>query len=527
MEMFLFGKRRCVFVLKSLFLLCSALGVNQLIMAQGNDLRLNQKGYFEKRGLNVMVFSNWYDGNFSDSKISGIEIIHHGVRTVTNGDVRLNSTPGQWDPVPELVSRKTDTTKNQIEAYLRYPKFDFGYVIKTEARDGGIYIGVYLDKALPESLKGKAGLNLEFLPAAYFEKTYFADNNTGNFPLYPSGEMFIDAAGKAEPLPYAQGKSISFAPEDPERKITIRATEGILLMFDGRNQAQNGWFVLRTIIPSERTGKVVEWFVSANTISNWTRPPVIGHSQAGYHPNQEKIAVIELDKNDSFPPIARLLKINENGNYNTVFSAKTVEWGEYLRYKYAKFDFSNERNEGLYMIECGGVRTKPFRISKEAYKEVWHLTQDIFMPVQMDHMYVNEAYRVWHGASHLDDARQAPVNYEHFDLYAQGPGTDSPFKPGEHISGLNIGGWFDAGDFDIRTETHYDLILKLVHAWEQFSPRRDETTINESKRYVNIHVPDGKPDMLQQIEHGTLALIAQYRVFGHAIPGIIAPDLTQ
>jgi endoglucanase len=52
-----------------------------------NDvLKLNDVGYFEKTGLNVLVFSNFYDGSFSDAKISGIEIIHHGVRTATNGD---------------------------------------------------------------------------------------------------------------------------------------------------------------------------------------------------------------------------------------------------------------------------------------------------------------------------------------------------------------------------------------------------------------------------------------------------------
>ena len=85
----------------------------------------------------------------------------------------------------------------------------------------------------------------------------------------------------------------------------------------------------------------------------------------------------------------------------------------------------------------------------------WQPTLDVYFPVQMDHMFVNEAYRVWHGASHLDDARQAPVGHEHFDLYAQGPATDSPFAPGEHIPGLNVGGWFDAGDFDLRTQTHY------------------------------------------------------------------------
>jgi endoglucanase len=56
-------------------------------------LKLNSLGYFEKHGLNVLVFSNWYDGNFSDAKISGVELIHRGVRTATNGDVRMKSTP--------------------------------------------------------------------------------------------------------------------------------------------------------------------------------------------------------------------------------------------------------------------------------------------------------------------------------------------------------------------------------------------------------------------------------------------------
>lgn len=68
-------------------------------------LKLNDLGYFETRGLNVLVFSNRYNDLFSDSKMSGIETIHHGVRTATNGDVRLNPTPEQWDPIPQLGER--------------------------------------------------------------------------------------------------------------------------------------------------------------------------------------------------------------------------------------------------------------------------------------------------------------------------------------------------------------------------------------------------------------------------------------
>src|SRR5690606_25826169 len=70
-------------------------------------------------------------------------------------------------------------------------------------------------------------------------------------------------------------------------------------------------------------------------------------------------------------------------------------------------------------------------------------------------------------------------------------------------------------------------VLSMVDTWERFRPGRDETTIDQRRKHVEIHVPDGKPDLLQQIEHGTLALVAQHRVFGHAIPGIVEPDLGQ
>jgi hypothetical protein len=179
------------------------------------------------------------------------------------------------------------------------------------------------------------------------------------------------------------------------------------------------------------------------------------------------------------------------------------------------------------VVEYGATRSAPFRIAEDLYDGAWHLTSDVYLPIAMDHMFVNEAYRVWHGDSHRDDARQAPTAHEHFDLYAQGPNTDTPYKPGEHIPGLNVGGWLDAGDFDIRTQTNYAVVESLVQVWESFRPERDETTVDQNRRYVDLHVPDGVPDILQQIEHGTLQLIAQFRAVGHAIGGIVEPDLGQ
>jgi hypothetical protein len=520
--------------LKQLFFSLSALLLIHLLTSSpaqsqttGKDLILNSQDYFERQGLNVMVFSNWYNGSFSDSKMSGIEIIHHEVRTVTNGDVRLSPTPTQWDPIPTFVDRKVIKEAQTITANLKYPDFNFNYTIKVVAQGGGIVITVNLDQQLPEELIGKAGFNFEFLPSAYFEKTYSADGVSHLFPRYPSGPMEADAQGVTNPLPLATANTMVLAPEDPERRVTIESKTGNLSIYDGRNKAQNGWFVVRSLIPANKTGKVIEWFVSANTIDGWIRKPVIAHSQVGYFPAEKKVAVIEFDRNDKTDFAAKLIKILPNGKRDEVFSAKIGSREDYLRYQYGKFDFSSVTEPGLYEIEYGNVLTKPFLIGQDIYSTAWQPTLDIFLPVQMDHMFVNEAYRVWHGAAHLDDALQAPVNHKHFDLYAQGPTTDTPYQPGEHIPGLNIGGWFDAGDFDIRTQTHYDVVTRLAETWELFKPTHDETTINQETRHVEIHSPDGKPDILQQIEHGVLALLAQYKACGHAIPGIIDGNLSQ
>ncbi len=496
-----------------------------LLAAESRPFQLNDNEYFETRGVNVLVFSNWYNGLFDDSKMSGVELIQHGVRTATNGDVRLNATPEQWDAIPEFVDREVDRQNGIIQANLRYARFDFDFSIRAEAAGDSILISVSLPRPLPPELVGKAGFNLEFLPAAYFEKSFIMDQSSGIFPLYPRGPK--EQNDKVEPPPLATGNRLVLAPDDPERTVTVSSPDVLMNLYDGRSKAQNGWFVVRSLLPAGKTGRVLEWAISAKSKDDWTRTPVISHSQVGYHPRQKKTAVIELDPNDRTETQARLYRVDSDGDFIQVRAAVPAEWGRYKRYHYHTFDFSEIREEGVYFIEYAGQKTAPFRIAGNVYSDIWYPTLDIYFPVQMDHVTVNEAYRVWHGASHLDDALQAPVNHEHFDLYAQGPTTDTPFKPGEHIPGLNIGGWYDAGDYDIRTQTQYAVVRNLVNAWETFRPERDTTSVDYPRKYVDIHVPDGKPDLVQQIEHGTLALVAQFRAVGHAIPGIIVPDLSQ
>ncbi len=509
-------------------------------------LQLNDLGYFETPGVNIFVYSNQYTGMFNDEKNAGIEIIHHGVRTSTGGAVRLQNTPEQWDLVPTVVNRKIDKATNTISLGLRYNDYDFDSRISVTPKENGVLITVFLDKPLPEKLEGRAGFNLEFIPSSYFRKTYLIDGKPGEFPLYPSspttmeplsnkimqyaGHTTFDDRGRKEfivPGPLATGKTLLMAPEDPEQFVKIQSLDADLMLFDGRDLAQNGWFIVRSILPSKKTGTVLQWYLEPNAIPDWKRVPVIQFSQVGYHPGQEKTAVIELDKNDTPLQKASLFQVTPEGKFVEKLTAEIIQWGKFTRYNYLKFDFTSVKDQGIYFIRYGNQSTNTFLISKDVYRNIWYPTLDVWFPVQMDHMMVNEAYRTWHGAPFLDDALQAPVNHQHFDGYKMGPTTDTKYKDFERIPGLNVGGWFDAGDFDIQTLSHVVVLLNFVDTWEKFKISRDETFIDQASRYVDIHRPDGKPDILQQIEHGALNVVAQVENIGHPVRGIIVPNLYQ
>ncbi len=512
--------------------------------AATNGLAINGKDYFETRGLNVFVFTNEYNGMFFDEKTAGVEVIQHGVRIVTGGAVRLKPTPEQWDQIPKVAGRKVDRAANTIEVVLRHEDFDFDSRLVVTPAGGGFRIAVFLDKPVPEKLEGRAGLNMEFLPSRFFERTYLADGKPGIFPRYPAGPTVVKPASTqvrqfegystfddrgrndyVEPDPFAKGKTLVFAPEDPERHVRIEALSGELMLLDGRNVAQNGWFVVRSLLDVKKTGKVAEWLVQPHVMPGWTRRPVIGFSQAGYTPGQPKRAVIELDPNDQPLPTVTLFEVPATGVPVERQEISTQPWGQYLRYNYVTADFSSVKQPGLYFLKYGDQKTETFPIDAAVYESAWHLTSDVWFPAQMDHMTVNEAYRVWHGLTHMDDALQAPVNIQHFDGYRMGPTTETKYKPLERIPGLAVGGWFDAGDFDIQTGSHAMVIMNLVATWEAFTPTRDQTLIDQQQRFVDMHRPDGKPDLLQQIEHGALQVAAQHRALGRAVRGIVDSQL--
>ena len=523
-------KKYLSFLLTSL----SALAAVSCCNCPDSDLVLNESEYFEKQGVNVLVYSNLFNGGFNDEKNSGIEIIHHGVRTVQGGAVRLSSTPEQWDLVPATPSRTVSKEDSSIEVAMRYEDYDFDSRVVVTAKGEAFEISVYLDEPLPEKLVGHAGFNLEFLPSQYWGKTYVVDGRPDRFPRYAASETVTkpnsekprqfkgyktyDDRGTGryiDPLPLEQGREFIIAPDAPERMMTISSDDSDIMLYDGRMLAQNGWYVFRSELPADKVGKVITWTVEPNSVKGWVREPNIGFSQVGYMPDQPKIAVIELDKNYKSEKTAQVIKVETDGNETVAFKGKVNNWGRYYKYNYDRFDFTELKEPGVYYIRYGETKTNNFIINDNVYDKITDATSDIWIPIHMNHMYVNEGYRVWHGEPFKEGYRQAPRNTDHFDLHDQGPTTDTRFKDLELIPGLNVGGYFDAGDFDIETHSNISVVQNLVRAWELFRSDRDQTFVSQEQRYVDLHRPDGTPDILQYIEHGVLNLVAQAEILGH------------
>lgn len=520
-------------------ILASAIIFLFALSLSAQDLKINKDEYFEMPGLNVMVFYDIYP----EGHQGAIGIIQNGTRVATNGDIRLEPTPGQWQPIPKVGDREIFPEDNEIRVKctypdesrqgkghtpLYYPDLDFSYNVRVFGEGKKFRIVVDLEKPLPEEWIGKVGFNLELFPATLFGKSWYLDKQSGIFPLQANGPMQKDADGNWQAFPIATGKKLTIAPDVAEQTLIISSVKSELQLIDGRFYHNNGWFVVRSEVPSGATKNAIEWLVDANIVDNFKHKPVVHVSQVGYYTDQPKIASVELDKTETDIGEVSLLRLSEDGGFKTIKKEIPVKWGKYLRFNYYQFNFSEVEKNGIYQIKYNDYKTEPFKIGNDVYeRHVWQPTLEYFLPVQMCHMRINEGYRVWHDLCHMDDALMAPLDTNHFDGYQQGSSTLTDFEPLEQVPGLNVGGWHDAGDYDFRIESQAGTVWTLALSYEEFGEDWDQTTVDRDKNIVEIHLPDGKPDILQQVEHGVLTILGGYENLGRLYNGIICNKLRQ
>ena len=535
------------------------------ITASAQTFQLNNDGYFNAGGTDVMAFSDFYP----EGHQGGVCVIMNGQRIATNGDIRLEATPGQWQPVPKQLSRKAEG--NRIVTTLCYPDssrhmtgfnpmvypdWRVNYTVSVEPQGKGILVTVDLDKPVPDFLLGKVGFNLEFFPGYLFGKPWVMDQQSGIYPQQPNapllqvatnrghdGDYFAGKGLRADlaqldgegysPLraddiisaPYAVGSKFTSRPDDRSQKLTVESFTGPLKLFDGRMNHNNGWFVLRSEIAKGATKGAVRWLITPEVDSQWRYQPVIQTSQIGYQTRQQKRIVIETDKRDNTIEPLQLVRIDADGE-TIVRTVQPKVWGNFLRYRYLTADLSDVTEAGLYQLRYGNSQSSVFRIADDVYERgVWQPVVEYFLPVQMCHMRVAEKYRIWHDACHMDDALMAHVG-NHIDGYVQQPGL-SKYAEGAQVPGVNVGGWHDAGDFDLRVESQAGEAYILALAYEQFHPDIDVTAVDQQRHRVEIHEPDGKNDILQQVENGALTVVRSYQALGRLYRGIICNSLRQ
>ena len=487
--------------------------------------KLNPYLCYETASVVILFYHNFYE----EGKQGGLEIIQQGTRIAGNGNLRLNPSPGQWDARPENGTPQIADDGVSLMVTCKYPHQDIHYIVRLTPEAESLRLVVDLNKPLPVEWSGIAGFNLELIPHLYTGKSYMLDASVGIFPrCFDSPNLRITDSQNLITTPLSRGHKLYITPEDPATRLTIETKQSEILLLDGRAEAENGWFIIRSLIPAGTTTRAVEWIITPEAGANWTRPPVICYSQVGYHLRQRKCAVIELGPCSIRPKTTRLVRIQRDGAIEIVKTARPRLWGRYLYNNYAQFDFSEVKQPGLYRIEYADQVTGSFPIGDNIYNEgVWQPTLDTFFPVQMCHMEVRDGYRVWHGACHLDDALQAPVNHKHFDGYTQYGETDTSFAPLTHIPHLDAGGWHDAGDYDLAAGSQASTTRRLAHIREIFRIDQDQMTVDQNLRKVTLHQPDGIPDLVQQVAHGAQNLLSGYRACGHSFSGIIESNLQQ
>ena len=77
--------------------------LSTLISAQGLSaadftMKVTDKNYLDTQGFSVFLYDSTYHPVFVDQKNTAMEMILHGQRIATNGDVRLMPTPSSVGP---------------------------------------------------------------------------------------------------------------------------------------------------------------------------------------------------------------------------------------------------------------------------------------------------------------------------------------------------------------------------------------------------------------------------------------------
>ena len=147
--------------MKNILTSIGLLALIQFHPLQAQEFKLDPAGYLRNEGVDVMAFSDVYP----EGKQTGVTIIMNNNRVAASGDIRLETSQGQWQPLPVLRSRQVNEADNSITVTLSYPDssrhmtgfnptlypdFVFQYTIRVAGEGDNVIVTVDLDTPVPQ-----------------------------------------------------------------------------------------------------------------------------------------------------------------------------------------------------------------------------------------------------------------------------------------------------------------------------------------------------------------------------------------
>lgn len=300
--------------------------------AESERIRLNSKEYFAAPGFSFLVFHNDYQVGFQ----GGLQMIQNGERILDSGDFYIIPRKGERAGRQAALRRLIDSerTTATVEAEVKGWKLRYNLICTTDGEKMAVRLKTLTP--VPWDRVREAGFRIYIYPGDYYGKSFQGDNGSGNFPRQYDGRHIL-----------MKGTSrLLVAAEDPGRSFLITRSNETLQLADNRIHSPQPWFSVEAPLKTGSSEVRVE--ITPSMLPGWRRTPVIGISQIGYHPAQPKRAVIELDPRDDPTGEARLYRLRNGGTWKLVKSGRCKSWGEFLRYQYTIFDFTEVKQTGMY-----------------------------------------------------------------------------------------------------------------------------------------------------------------------------------
>jgi hypothetical protein len=393
------------------------------------------------------------------------------------------------------------------------PGHDVRFSIEAVPEGEGIRVTLTRDGQWPEQAAGWCAFQFLLPISRYGGTTALVDGKPLVLPAEkPANNTIVSGA-----------KRLVFTQDDPRSHLELASESGILVT-DGRRWSTPSYQLSIGLAGSPHAQ--ASFTLRFPEGSPEQLKPRLCASRLGYSAHGLKEVTMEWPK--GMPRPADAVRI-EDAAGKPVASGRfgpTITLA-YMQNEFAVFGFDDITTPGTYKVVWDAGDSREIRIKPTIYEDaVWLPTLETFIPWQMCHAHVTfaDGRLPELPACDMDDGQRVPANFPGIDGFRSYECNLTPYKEGDMIP-CGIGGWHDAGDYDLNVHAQAHSVWKLALTYEEFGINHDAMTLDLERQNVVVGKPDGIPDILQQVQWGARWLLCMQQKDGLVYPGVCGrPD---